>query len=73
MQAFTAVALFDSSPTPSLPPVSRLDRRHTGRLRKRDYLLTREEVGRWLGEEPNNVIARKLDPCKSFNTLWVLI
>jgi hypothetical protein len=42
--------LAHSSPPPS--PVSKLDRRHTGRLRKRDNLLTREE-GMGVGEEPN--------------------
>jgi len=37
---------FDSAPRPPLPPpplpVSKLDRRHTRRLRKRDDLLTGE-------------------------------
>ena len=37
---FLAVVSFGSSPTPSPSPVSKLDRRHTGRLRKRDDLLT---------------------------------
>ncbi len=38
---FLAAVWFGSSPTPYLPPstVSKLDRRHTGRLRKRDNLL----------------------------------
>jgi hypothetical protein len=44
--AFLAFVLFVSLPTPFCPsPVSKLDRRHTGRLRKRDNLLTGEEEG----------------------------
>jgi hypothetical protein len=38
-------------------PVSKLDRRRTGRLRKRDNLQTEEGEG--VGEEPNNSIAGK--------------
>ncbi len=55
---------------PLLPPslVSKLDRRHTGRLRKRKNLLTGEGGGR-LGEEPNHTTARSLVLYKSFNTL----
>jgi hypothetical protein len=47
---------------PLLPsPDSKLDRRHTGRLRKRDNLMTRDgEKG--LGMELNNTIARKPGP-----------
>ncbi len=43
---------FDSAPTTPLPPfpVSQLDGRHTGRLRKRDNLLTGEE-GKGVGPE----------------------
>jgi hypothetical protein len=39
---------------PHYPPsfVSKLDRRHTGRLRKRDNLLARG--GGWVSEEPND-------------------
>jgi hypothetical protein len=37
-------------PPPPLSPVSKLDRRHTGRLKKRDKLLREEGVG----EEPNH-------------------
>jgi hypothetical protein len=36
--------------TPS-PPGSKLDRRHTGRLRKRDNLLTWDGAGEGVGEE----------------------
>jgi hypothetical protein len=36
---------------PPLPPVSKLDRRHTGRLRKRENLLTRGGGG-GRGDEP---------------------
>ncbi len=42
----------------------KLDRRHTGRLRKRDKLLTGEGRG-GLGEEPNNKTTRKPGP------LWI--
>jgi hypothetical protein len=54
-----AVVGFGSFPTPS--PASRLDGRHTGRLRKRDNLLRGEGVG----EEPNNTTARNLGPLYS--------
>jgi hypothetical protein len=37
-----------------------LDRRHTGRLRKRDSLLTGEGEG--MGEEPYNTTPRKPGP-----------
>jgi hypothetical protein len=54
------------SPPPS--PVSKLDRRHTGRLKKRGSLLTGEgEKG--AGAEPNHTIARNLTCYKPFNTL----
>jgi hypothetical protein len=46
-------------PTPS--PVSKLDRRNTGRLRKRDNLLT-GEGGKGMGEESNQMTARKPEP-----------
>jgi hypothetical protein len=39
-------------------PVSKINRRHTGRLIKRDNLLTGEGVG----EEPNHTTARKPGP-----------
>jgi hypothetical protein len=38
------VGVSTSSPS---PPLSKLDRRHTGRLRKRDNLLTGEGWGGW--------------------------
>jgi hypothetical protein len=38
-----AVVLFGSSPTPPPNPVSELDRRHKGRLRKRDNFQPEEE------------------------------
>ncbi len=47
----------------SLPPspVSKLDRQHPGRLRKRDDLLRGEE-GDGVGEESNHTSVRKLGP-----------
>ncbi len=46
-------------PRPLYPsPVGKLDRRHTGRLRMRNNLLTGEGVG----EEPKCTMARKPDP-----------
>jgi hypothetical protein len=54
-------------PPPPRPPVSKLDWRHTGRVRKRDNLLT--GVGKQReGEEPNNTTAKSLVLYKSFNT-----
>jgi hypothetical protein len=50
-------------PTPSTSPVSKLDRRQTGRLRKRDNLLT--------GEGGEGQIIRRRDSLvlyQSFNT-----
>ncbi len=41
-QGFLVVVLCGSKPIPSLAPVSKLDRRHTGRLRKSDNLLMGE-------------------------------
>jgi hypothetical protein len=71
--------LYDSAPHP--PPaqcplptpstVSKLDRRHTGRLRKRDNLLAREgEVG-WAWSQ---IIRPQESPSlyKSFSPLWQL-
>jgi hypothetical protein len=43
-QAFSR--LYDLAPHPPRPPVSKLDPRHTGRLRKRDNLLPGERGGR---------------------------
>jgi hypothetical protein len=45
---------------PSPSPGSKLDRRHTGRLRKRDNLQTGEGEG--MGEEPNHATAKKPGP-----------
>ncbi len=47
---FLAVVWFGSSPTPS--PVSKLHRRHTGRLRKRETTCSRERAEEGVGEEP---------------------
>ncbi len=57
-QTFLAVVRFSSSPTPSpsRSSVSKLDGRYTGRLRKRDNLLTGE------GGEPNHRTARNPGP-----------
>jgi hypothetical protein len=41
------------------PPFSKLDRRHTGRLSKRDNLLTGLGGGGEMGEEPNHTTATK--------------
>jgi hypothetical protein len=45
-------------PPPTPPPVSKLDRRSTGRLKKRDNLLTGQREGEGVGEEPNHTTAR---------------
>jgi hypothetical protein len=57
---FLAVVGFGSKSTPSPPthPFSKLDWRHTGRLRKKDSLLT----GEGAGVEPNHTTARKPGP-----------
>jgi hypothetical protein len=66
---FLAVAWFSSSSTPSLPSlVSKLDRQHTERLRKRDKLLT----GRGVGEEPNRTTRESLVLYESFKTFCYL-
>ncbi len=51
-----------SYPLPTTSPVSKLDRRHTRRLRKRDNLLRGEGGGVGIGVEPNHTTARKPDP-----------
>jgi hypothetical protein len=53
---------YDLAPPTPLPPYSdsKLDRRHKGRLRKRDNMLTGEGEG--VGEEPNHTTARKPSP-----------
>jgi hypothetical protein len=59
-QAFSPTYDLASLLLPSLHSnVSKLDS-HTGRLRKRDNLLT--ETGEGVGEEPNHTIARKTGP-----------
>jgi hypothetical protein len=64
---FLAVVLFDSFPPPS--PVSKLDRRHTGRLLKRDNFLTGEGEG--VGEGAKSYDGEKAwsSIFESFNTL----
>jgi hypothetical protein len=47
-------------PPPPPSHIRKLDRRHIGRLRKRDELLTGE--GEEVGEEPNHTTARKPGP-----------
>jgi hypothetical protein len=55
-------------PHPLFPTfLSVLDRRHTGRLRKRENMSMGEGVG--VLEEPNHTTARKLVLYKSFNIL----
>ncbi len=51
-------------PTTALPPspVSKLDRRHTGRLRKRDNMLTGEGWGIGLSWSPESYDRRKPGP-----------
>jgi hypothetical protein len=52
----------DMAPPCSLtPPVSKLGRRYTGRLRNRDNLLLGEK-GRGVGKEPNYTTARNHGP-----------
>jgi hypothetical protein len=50
--------------SPPLPPspVSKLDRRHSGRLRKRDNM----QAGEGRGKEPNHTTARKPGPLYGF-------
>ncbi len=59
--------MIGSSPTPS--PVSKLDWRHTGRLRKRENCWREIRVRGWARSK----IVRRRDSlvlCKSLNTLW---
>jgi hypothetical protein len=60
---------YDSAPRPPpLPPslIGKFDRRHTGRLRKRDYLLKGEVGGKgWARSRPQESLVLY----KSFNTL----
>ncbi len=60
---FLAVVWFGSSSTPSHPsPFDKLDRRLTGRLRKRDNLMMGD--GEWEWARPNHTTARKPGPLK---------
>jgi hypothetical protein len=47
-------------PPPS--PVSKFDLRHTGRLRKRDKLVTGSQGIKGVGEEPNRTTTKKHGP-----------
>jgi hypothetical protein len=69
-QGFLALVRFGSYPTTHPSPVSKVDQRHTERLRKIDNLQTGDGGG--VGEEPDHPTARKIGPlyCKSLNTLW---
>ncbi len=62
-QAFSRVR---RPPPPCPSPVSKLDQRHTGRLRKRHNLLMGKGGEEGVGEEPNQ---ESLGLCKSFNNL----
>ncbi len=52
-----------SRPPPHPLPVSKLNRRHTGSLRKRDNLLPGEGK-KGVGKEPNHTTARKPGPLR---------
>ncbi len=67
-QAFSRWYYFAPSPLPLPSPVRKLDRRHTGRLRKRDNSMTRER-GEGMGQiiEPQE----RLVLYKSFKTLCI--
>jgi hypothetical protein len=68
-QAFSPSNDLAPPPPPNPSPVSKLDRRQTGRLRKRDNFMT----GEWgMGRGRNQIIRQpeSLVLCKSFNTLW---
>ncbi len=66
---FLAVVWFSSSPTPSHSPVSKLDRRFTGRMRKRNNLLTGEGWRMWARSQIIP-LQESMALDKSFNTLW---
>ncbi len=68
IEGHASLRSYDSAPRPPPPtrsPVSKLDRRHTGRLRKSGNLLTAEERGVW----PWSRIIRSLALSISFNPL----
>ncbi len=68
-QAFSwSYDLVPRPPPPPSCPVSKLDRRHTGKLKKRDNLLT-GEGGEGVGEEPNHRPQESLVLYNPFNTL----
>jgi hypothetical protein len=58
-----------TAPPPPIPPVSKLDRRHAGRLRKRDNLLPWEGEGGWARVRIIR-LRESIVLYKSFNTLW---
>ncbi len=67
---FLGALWFGSTPTPYFPShLRKLERRHTGSLRKIDDLLTSEGVRKGVGVEPNHLTAGKPGPLKTFNTL----
>jgi hypothetical protein len=68
--SYLVVMRFGSSPThplPPLSPVSKFDRRHTGRLRKRGSLMAGE--GEWAGDGLGADSFGSLVLYESFNTL----
>ncbi len=59
-----------AQPLPSTSPVSKLDRRHTGRLRNRDKLLVGEGEGGWRKTRSRIIrLQKSLDIYKPFSTL----
>ncbi len=60
-QAFSGSYDLAPHPPPPPSPVSKLDRRHTERMRKGDNMLT-EERGGGGGEKLNHMTARKPGP-----------
>jgi hypothetical protein len=67
---YLAVLRFGTSPAPSPAAVCKLDRRHTGRLRKREDLVT-EEKGERVQERSQIIHSTERKPVlyKLFNTL----
>ncbi len=70
-QAFSRSRSYDLAPFPPPSPVNMTDRRHTGRLRKRDNLLPGEGgkggwARSWIIRPQESLILYK-----SFNALWV--